>query len=195
MATYSDNFNRASLGANWSAINGTWAINASTDAICTVDSGWNQLEYVGGVADTVDQYSQCVVVLNTNYCGPALRCVVGVNSLYAGVSKPTSTHTIRKIVSGTPTTLATGGSSSAGDTHKLTAEDLDGGTTTRLKLFVNDVEQSSVDDTTAALQTPKSLGLHTPHLNMRMDDWEAGDLSAPAAAVIRRNLMLLGVGR
>lgn len=77
MASYSDDFNRASLGTNWTAVNGgTWAINASTVLRQTQSTGtYRGLRWAGGAFDSNNFFARVTAQASANMgFGVLVRC-------------------------------------------------------------------------------------------------------------------------
>ena len=77
MASYADDFNRASLGSNWTAVNaGSWAISGSTVLAQTNTTGtYRGLRWNGGAFDSNDFYARVTVRAAAGYgFGILVRC-------------------------------------------------------------------------------------------------------------------------
>lgn len=167
-----DNFNRASLGTNWTTVYGLNALQIYSSTVCGCSSGdsssyWN-VDSFGG-----NQYSQCI--LNTaspSYNGPTVRAAANqeygaevVSNLIYGIYKFNGAFTY--LGSGVSVTTA------ANDTWKLEAV----GTT--ITLYQNGVSRKSVTDATF---NSGSAGLHGySDSTGYMDNWEGGNVSAGGA--------------
>jgi hypothetical protein len=190
-----DNFNRASLDANWAQLNSFWGsigITASTRVYGSVDrtpGDGAAARWVGAGTFTDDQYSSLVVGaltwLTTSYnIGVICRASADTDGTrdYYGASVcmdaagPTYTTVLYKVVNGTITTLHSAAATWAvSDRIELEVE----GTT--LRVCKNGTALGG-----SFTQTDSSLSTGAPGValgggtTIYGDDWEAGTITAAA---------------
>lgn len=183
----SDNFNRASLGTDWSQRNSAAAILQITGSTAVCGSVFGQdgvAAWVGAGSFTNDQCSSIVIngtPTGSNNYGMAACVRISADTdgnrdyYYALVSDTTY---LNKIVNGTITTLFSGSVTWAGgDRLEVEAE----GTT--IRLCKNGSPPSGswvVTDTSIASGAPGVLGRGDPGI-CTGDDWQGFNLTAPVA--------------
>ncbi len=166
MIAQTDNFNRASLGPNWSFNVNSLVINASTTC-----RGGTAIAHNAGFYNVVgwpaDQYSQVKIASLNDVVGAVCRAgAAGVDTFYVFLSGGVQTQ-IRKHLAGIETTLITGAPASVGDVLRL---EVKGQTLTG---YVNGVKRLTVSDSSIA---SGSAGLYFTGTNGLGDDWEGGSL-------------------
>jgi hypothetical protein len=103
----SDNFQRASLGSNWSVPAGSFAISGNVDVMPTGAAGARSLAYYNAVTWPNDQYSQCTITnlgSSPNDIGPAVRVGASGTNAYC-FYYDNGIFYLFKIVAGTVTVL------------------------------------------------------------------------------------------
>ena len=186
-----DNFNRASLGANWTALyGGPFGIFSSDDVYNTDGFAigaifWNPDTF------SANQYAQLVLTalgFDIGAIGPAVRCGETDNSYnWKGddVPNPDPDRELTKVVAGTQTRLAS--DTTAPGLNSLFRLEVSGSSLTAkddgLTIF-------TATDTAIASGSAGIFG-HGDN-TVRGDDWEGGDLAGGAT---RKDLLLLGVGQ
>jgi hypothetical protein len=168
MAIATDDFNRASLGANWTNALGAVVIDSNTRAVCSV-AGENDAFY-NALTFSADQYAQAVVTLSTaDWVGVCVRASANNSYVFYG---STSDWEITRWVSGVAGVIASGSwTASTGDVLRLEVV----GTT--LRAFRNGVLVSIATDTSLSTGNPGvSFWGTNASFNAFADDWEGGDL-------------------
>jgi len=168
MAIATDNFNRASLGANWTNAFGTVVINSNTRATGSA-AGENDAFY-NALTFSADQYAQAVITPSaTDWAGVCVRASVNNSYIFEGT---TSQWEIAKYVAGAFTELTAGSwTASAGDVFRLEVA----GTT--LRAFRNGVLVSTATDSSLSAGNPGvAFWSLDASFNAFADDWEGGDL-------------------
>lgn len=198
MATYTDDFERASLGANWTQRAGTPQIYGSSD-LGGGSVGDNVARWAGTAIGN-DQSSQITIATFADGdAGVAVRINASGSLTQYVLSSDGSGFELGKLVAGSYTTLASAGTPpSAGDTIKITAS----GTT--IKAFKNGVEVASVTDSSIASGQPGVTFYHGSIVpTARVEAWEGADLgggdvfgacsiTASGAMVVAGRLVLAG---
>ena len=178
-----DDFNRASLGSNWTVIDGSWSIDSSVELFNNTSSSATSIasiRYDATDLSSSDHYTQIVFVSQSSpdaWMTGMVRFSPSVHTAYFGIIRGSdSLSTIRKIVADTPTVLVTGsGGASAPHTGKL---QIDGSS---LELFKDAASIETVTDTAIPSGTRVGVNSH-PNFDItsKGDDFEAADLAAVA---------------
>lgn len=210
-----DNFNRASLGADWAQLcsyNGTISTTGSTYIYAsgyTTPGLTGAMRWVGAGTFTDDQYSSLVIGVlayeNVNInMGVIVRASADNDSTSAlntrdfyGVSVcldaggPNYTTVLYKVVNGTVTSLNSGSASWAvNDRIELEVE----GTTLRVCKNGTALGGSwTVTDSSLTTGNPGVAMSSGGNASFYADDWEGGNLGGAAASAVKRSL-LLGIG-
>lgn len=167
MATNSDNFNRASLGSNWTQDRGSWSISSNQLASGGGGGTTNHVFYNVEKAEA-DGYSQCTThnPAGNHYVGPSFRGSSGGNCYYVAVKQGSASY-IAKMVGGTQTLLSSnlGGTAVSGDTLRIEA------TGTTLDYKVNGTSQGTVTDSTFSGED--YAGIYANNSSGVLDNWEA----------------------
>lgn len=190
-----DNFNRGSIGSNWTqlnSVNGTMTTVNTDDVMGSATSGGNggQAAVWGGSGTfTDDQYGTIVIATLPNVAdgysmGPTCRSSTDTGSnrdyyyvyVVAAGSGPNYTTTFGKIVNGTNTTFdSTARAWSVGDRIEI---ECNGSTIRALKTGTAFFTQSS--ETSLTTGKPGILGSGGTGTTYG-DDWEGGNLTTAAA--------------
>ena len=192
MASYTDDFNRASLGANWTAINGgTWAINASTVLRQTQATGaYRGLRWAGGAFDSANIYAGVTAQASANDRGFGIivRCPTTGTALADidgyGILGFAGDQWYRvEFNDGTDNYVALGGTCTANTAYTIEAR-ADSGTVT---IYLNTVQQAQWTDTT---YTTGGCMLISYGETITYDNFYAADIAAgttyPVAAWLKR---------
>lgn len=169
-----DNFNRVSLGTNWTTLTSHKAITidgSAQYAVGTVDLDVNAA-YWNADSFANDQYAQIKFVGDISV-GASVRCSGG--NCYVGYIQNATTLKINKDTGGTFATLGadfTITSLVSGDIVKITAT---GGATTTLEIFVNGSSIGTRTDSSSPFTTG-SAGIWTYRNSSLFDDFEGGNL-------------------
>jgi len=179
-----DNFNRASLGANWTQVTGSLhnvEIFSSTEARSDGTSNeaaayWN--------ADTFadDQYSEVVLSygdggVDSPDCGPLVRCHASSEQYYLATCDVwDNIIKIYRNNGGTYTQLGANISATIAINDTIRLEMV--GTT--LEVFVNDVSQATRTDSTFTSGSP---GMWFWRQRGRLDTWEGGNVGAASTII------------
>ena len=181
MTNYRDNFNRASLGADWTSINGTWGISGSSELECSAppSSGVSSVRYEHDL-DGVDH--ACRIEFTSDdgnslsWLGPCVRHSASAATYYAALQRVSGgVRQIRKVVNGSATGLASDSGGGKAPTTLTLA--VDGSS---LALYHNKADGTpnlTVTDTSITGNT--RCGLQTgnqPTADPRADDFHAYDL-------------------
>jgi hypothetical protein len=203
-----DNFNRASLGADWANLNAGWgsvSIESSTVAYSSgawvIGSQEAVARWVGAGTFTDDQYASCVILETPYqsvdyYCGVCVRASAdtdGSRDYYGAIvqfdraSSPYPT-VLFKVVNGTYTSLYNATYAWAvNDRIELEVEG------TELRVCKNGTPLGGSWTTTdASLSTGKPGIIVSGSTAVSADDWEGGNITSAATAVKRS--LLLGIG-
>jgi hypothetical protein len=178
LASITDDFNRASLGANWEAEDGGWTIASSVElAMSTNAAAWPAVvRYVGTDLDTDDHYAQVdftFASITARWLGPAVRVHDTAETLYlAGTRGSDSLRFIQKIEAGGVTTL-TQDNGGGGPTHTLRL-DVDGSS---LEMFFDGASALTATDTAITGNLKVGVAAHNTTTS-RGDNFEAADLAA-----------------
>ncbi len=195
-AVITDDFNRASLGANWAAAEGTvWAINAST--VVRPVSTYSQTGIIRTeAAFPNDQYAQVETRWTTTSDDGAGGLRVrsnGTTTAYVTYfDAGTGLLMLYKRVAGVNTYLGDSGTSplAVDTTGTLKLEAIG----TAIKAYVNGVEKISATDAAIASGKP---GLHalTGDQLVNFDNFESTDASGGGGPVAPPGRMRMGVGK
>lgn len=115
--SYSDDFNRVSLGSGWSVVVGEWSI-VSNQLRCTTSNIGNYNGYCRFESDlSSSDHMSSILIMNTGRePGPAARCTFGSNVRYAVWVKNDGWSGILKYnSSNTPTSIVTGSGARTGN--------------------------------------------------------------------------------
>jgi len=174
-----DNFNRASLGTNWTANNGAWSIQGSVDLQETSAAAAAYLLRRSLEAYPSAQYSQGKIV-NTNAStdrgmgvGVRISTAGAVTGYFANFLGTAAGPRINKVIAGTVTNLAAGSVTRAlNDVVRLEVRG------SVLQAYVNGILRATVDDPSVAAGAPGFANeLQSAAANLeRYDDWEGGSL-------------------
>lgn len=186
MASFSDNFNRASLGANWTAVNGgTWAINASTTLRQTLSGNvYRGLRWNGGAFDSNNFYARVTaqapvgagfgVLVRCPTTGTALTDIDG----YAIVGYPGDQWYRIEFTNGSDAGyIGLGGTVTANTNYTIEVR-ANGSTIT---VYANGSQLASWTDTT---YTTGGAMLVTYGGTVTFDDFEAADLATTVALTL-----------
>lgn len=172
MTSYRDNFDRATLGADWTAVEGAWDISANQ--IRQTGPGRGAVRHEPAL-DSANHGCR-IEDLATNsdgFVGPAVRFSSSANTLYEGIQRSTGgLRRLAKRVSGTVTSLA----SDAGGGAPPTALTLtvDGSS---LALYHDDVSgAANLTATDTSITGNTRCGLVGFQANQPGDDFHAFDL-------------------
>lgn len=119
-----DDFERASLGSNWTTIRGTFAITGNSDLIATTGTTESGTGY-NAVSFAADQISVVVYGISGNdWYGPAVRCSSSAAYYYGFYAYSSGNYELFRNFGDTWTTMASGdfGTFSVGDSLKLIAK-------------------------------------------------------------------------
>jgi hypothetical protein len=169
-STYTDDFDRGSLGANWSASAGSFTITSNTLAKASNGpSYYDFCRYVTALG-SADHYSQASLTTVGALClqGPGTRLSASANSgYYCGISS--NQMLLQKVTAGNPTQLTSGytGLASVGWVLKL---DSTGSTHTG---YVDGVSKCSATDSTFSELYGGLLGYYP--LDSILDNFETSD--------------------
>lgn len=205
-----DNFNRASLGADWAQLypfNGSLVINSSirlSSDTSSLASSSTAGRWVGAGTFTDDQYAKIAIkflddISTSHWGGVIVRASADQDSArdfyYAIVESsgagPNYTTRVGKIVNGTHTSLATSSVAWAvNDTIELEVEG------SALRVFKNGTQITALNVTDTALTTGKPGAITNQFFYL--DDWEGGNITGGGGGggggpAFR--MSLLGVGR
>lgn len=190
--SFTDDFNRASLGANWATVQGTDWVTASSLYLKPGGQYQNTAVRVVGTFPNDQLAEVWTEVVSgagdpTGFHGPAVRMDNGGNC-YFGIISETEVN-IYKRVAGTNTDLADFPLVSPTDTLiKLTLVV----TGTSLELFVSDVSQGTVSDASLTTGNPGCRALTGETAKFpRFDDFAC---TSQVSGLVGQGL-LLGVGR
>lgn len=195
-AVATDNFNRASLGSNWTQLNpGTSNLIIGSSTFLYSDAGAASGRWDGAGSFSADQYAKMTVSgianLSTAYwIGVVCRAspdINGIRDMYFYVvyadSATSQTTEIGKYVDGsysslTSTTIAW----TAGDTIEIECE----GTT--IRGYKNGVQQQSTTDSSLSSGHPGATAAGNS-TSVQGDNWEGGNLvSSSGNAAVRRRV-------
>jgi hypothetical protein len=186
MADYTDDFNRAAVGANWTDISPTssgWYMVASTSIYSHAYTQSNCLAWTANSL-TQSQYSQVLLPALTvayNGAGPCVRCSNAADTWY-GFKCRTNNCLLVKCVAGTISTIAT------------YATGTSSGHTARLEVTGTADLVCKIDGSTVLTYTDSSSPLSGSYVGInheggnsdevRMDDWAGGDIGGAAASAV-----------
>jgi hypothetical protein len=185
MATITDDFNRASLGANWTTLTAYTSLAISGSTILIPNGTFADFgnKYTASTVDTGDQYAQVAVTINTananNSAWCLFRAVSGatVSGYFVAMPRFGGTRQLSKVVANTPTVLASESDGSWTGTRTMRGEALG----SRISMWIDGVEKLSLTDTSFD-NTNKHGGLvayHEAAGRVSLDNFEMGDLTAP----------------
>lgn len=172
----SDNFDRADggLGANWTNLWNAPAIISNTVGYTL--ASYATAKWTGAGAFGADQWAQ-VTISNAQAAndgvGPACRLGADGTTGY-GVSASTNSTSLRTLNNDTPAQIGLGVGVSDGDVIRLNCQ----GTT--ISVVKNGVTIISVTNATTASGAP---GITMHGTASRLDNWSAGDFSAPDPSI------------
>jgi hypothetical protein len=201
----SDDFNRASIGANWTqltaGVNGSMAINASTE-VYAPNTGANgfrsSARWAGAGTFSNDQYSSLEITLLQNFAtdysiGVIARASADVDAnrdyyeavVLADSAGPNYTTVLAKVVNGTFTSLHSAANAwTVGDRIEIECE----GTTIRLCKNGSPLGGSfTVTDSAIASGKPGIMGAGGATV-ARGDNWQGGDLTSVTQSPRSMNL-------
>lgn len=189
-----DDFNRASLGANWTNINVSNGGNLSIDSSIRITGQYSSFGddanaavamWVGAGSFTNDQYSS-LKLTNFISAGQGASYPIGVavrasgsdasRSYYAAVVKDSASNTTRlfKVVSGALTQLATTTGTTWADNDVITIE-CEG---TAIRVFKNATQITALNSTDSSIASGATgvAGVNA----LYGDDWDGGNITAAA---------------
>lgn len=174
---------------NWTMLHNSFTITAGVP-IAGTSNEWN-VAYWDADTFANDQYSQ-IVYRGEGYGGPTARCAE-TNQCYQVVAHTSEHITIRKMAAdGTMTTLYTSdsGASQTGDVVRI---EVTGSSTTTIKAIRTrsgtPTEWSTTDSSSPFTSGSAGIGVYAGFGNP-LDDWEGGNLDAPAATFVPRIIMI-----
>lgn len=181
---YSDDFNRAALGVNWTAVDGEWGIVANTEIGRT---SWGTFPTVARYEQDLssdDHESEITDTFGVNnaFMTPAVRFAADAKTLYYAMrrSNVTTGDRINKVITGTDTMLW---SQAAVATEPLEQYLSVVGATLTMK--VDGVVVHELVDNTLSGQTRCGAAAHSSD-ESHGDDWRCADLGAAPAGAARR---------
>lgn len=198
-AIATDNFNRASIGTDWTNLNSDWGsmtIYLSTVvSFSTSQSGANRqaARWTGAGTFTDNQYSKIKIgtfsfLSNSQAAGVIVRASADTNAnrdyyeavVFPDSGGPTYTTELNKLVNGTLTTIFTAAITwVSGDTLSIEAD----GTT--ISVYRNDVALGgSWTQTDSSLTTGLPGASGAGNTSFPFDDWEGGNLGSAAPNIL-----------
>lgn len=191
---FTDDFNRAnaaSLGADWTDVNGGWSISSNQATPDTASDCFSVVTGAGwtGGAATTDQYCQVKLVsIGTREAGPICRASSSAMTGYlwsVSTTGASATHQLQRAVAGVFTALSPTASFTvaANDVIRVEAQ----GTTIR-------AVQNGVTKITVTSESSISAGrpgLYAFRTSPIVDDLDAGDFSGGGggSSILRQMLM------
>lgn len=174
MATWNDDFNRGSLGSDWTAVNGTFAIGTNRLS-CTVDSGDNFLKQTAQAMDSADNWAEADIHGTGWWFRVLARYQLSADTGYYHQGTNGQKSWITKRVAGTPTNLKSSGSQTwgSGETAKI---DVSG---TTITIYKNGTSLTSVTDSSISTGLYSGLGSNVV-VTDGFDNFQAGDYTPPA---------------
>lgn len=186
MASVSDNFNRASLGSNWTADSGGWSIISSTyvqsDA---ATSAVSLMRYTGTAMDSANHYVQALRrdAPSAGHAGVTARQASSTATYYVadyeGEWSGSGGWRLQKVVSGSATTLDSGNPAGWGEQVTLRI-DVDG---TSISATLDAGQDLSATDSAITSGTYAGLSGGWEDAG-EFDDFEAEDLAASVSIPI-----------
>lgn len=182
MASYTDDFNRASLGANWTQDSGTWSIDSSIRLWQTnAATSYYKLRWAGGAMDSTNYYSEVQGVSSTSSRGFGAFVRGAASSTvtyYTLVGFGGDSFYLVEVTAGVETILASGGTCTANVTYtlRLTA---DGSNLT------GNYGAGSLNTTDGTLTSGDIGCMAFDNLDTAVnwiDNWAGADLAAPTGA-------------
>lgn len=179
-----DEFQRASLGTNWTAAEGALAIFNSSEIYNPGASGVRATSFYNQVAPPADQYAELRISttanpnVDTNGIGPAVRISPTADSYYAYLSSGDARHIVRS-VAGVITTLATqtvGGGAKVTDVLRIEIRG------NLINTFWNGAADLSYNDNTLTTGNVGVSSLSDGANAIRGNDWTGGGLVYSASA-------------
>jgi hypothetical protein len=172
-----DDFNRASLGANWAVMAGAPSCDGA--AYVPTGSGDNSARWVAD-AFANDHYSQAqIAAAVTSGENQVLARCAGTNNQYGAATNCATYKDLYKVVAGSYTDLGqqtTGAIPTTGDTIRIEAQ----GTT--LRFVLNGVTQFSLADSSLASGAAGvNVWVNGATPNGKLDNWQADNLGGKKA--------------
>jgi hypothetical protein len=167
--------------ASWTVNSGTWNIN--TNALYTSSSATTALAHWNADTFSNDQYSQFVVAAAGGaYQGPAVRIAASAVTAYYIWDQPGDGPYLEKVITGSVTTLASGGGTHAANTNTMYLKA--NGTT--ITPMLNGSAWSGIAAQTDSSITSGSAGGANLNggVNSRLDSWEGGNLTPPMVVLL-----------
>lgn len=178
--TYSDDFNRASLGTDWTATTGTWGIGGSTYLEVTTDSGDNRVRYDcgGSCALSTDDHDGTITHNSgtLNWVGIAVRWSGSSEDFYTTNYRHNQAGGINKVVSGSASSVCSGGTDTIPTVHRLV---VDGSS---LEAFQDGTSKCSTTDSTHTGYLYS--GVADNRTGSQLDDFSVTDIAAATSRLI-----------
>ena len=180
MADYTDDFNRASIGANWTVQSGTYNTSSSLYLRLHCDSITGSIYYNASGAFAGDAYSQVVSASNDSYfgIGPTISCVAGANTFYF-FEVNTGGSALVKVVAGSASNLATGGAGDASGTGTYRLERV--GNTLTAKIGGTTIFTVTDNSSPIAAGGYAGCGGEGDSSSFLIDSWAGGDIASAAS--------------
>lgn len=181
--TITDNFNRAELGPDWTAVDGTWTIQ--TNELYTIASGSSHPTSArhNTALTSADHYSQIIYTWGsgtTAFMGPAVRFSTSAETCYAGFVRSNGATGIYKILNTTGTILVSGtGGGAPPRTLKIQVSG------SAIEFYNEGVLSLSTTDTNITGNLNVGVIGHRD-TDKTGDDFEASELAAPPAGIPRQ---------
>lgn len=190
MTTYSDDFNRASLGTNWDNVRNVWEIISNAAEPQTNSDNTATRVATGTATFNADQEASAIIAnLDAdNYTGPAVRVNTSGQG-YAVLVNGTGANNAQMYEVNNSSDNAIGSAFSVSNSDRVYIRAI--GTT--ISAGVGGVEQASTTDATYSSGQPGMIAYNADSGNeTTLDDFEATDEFGGGASP--RNILLLGVG-
>jgi hypothetical protein len=171
----SDNFNRASLGSNWTTITGSNDIGISSNAAVGTVNGQTSSAYWNADTFAADQYCEVTLSLfpNITWMGPMVRMSTSANNGYSAQAERSGSTTLKLYRTDAGSTTQIGstytGSVVQGDVIRIEVE----GDTITLKQ--NGTTRVTATDSTYTTGQA-GLWIFTNSTARTLDDWTAGNI-------------------
>jgi hypothetical protein len=185
--TITDDFNRATLGSNWTVVVGTWNIRLSDEVRRDNGPGIPRasIRYDGEELTSSDHYAQITVTQwdANGLMGPCVRFQPAANTFYAAWIGSVSNRRVEKVSAGTATQLSNS-TATFSLPHIVKLNVIGDG----LEFFYDGVSISSVTDTTITTGTRVGIMAHPAAggSDSRGDDFEASELGLASSTRMDR---------